>query len=393
MRTKYAIALMAGTVIGGMAFNPPRAYADGDSAAIVAAISALQKATSTFFDNLGTKIVNSLSDSLTDITNPNSVSGMLRNGFQQMANYSKAQVGAFEQITDASNSSMAGYMKRERNTEIRDEHLPSQEFCTTLDSNQTAVAASAQSRTVAGAIENVTDPRGEAAPGTPSSFGRAQGVAANSNMHLQKYCAAPDVEAGLCTEPSKFPNGDERATSLFGQDTYADGGVDAANDFATNLIQPVAPAALRGDQVTSISGKEAWTARRSYNARMSLARSIVNYTIGQQSPSVTLTSDQQTEMQAEGQTPVPKASWLQAISIEVNRRISGVKWAASLQADPPATVQREIATELALANYLALQNYRVALFNANLAATHLAEETERNFKAVTPMASPDIASN
>ena len=319
MRARYALLLMAGTIFGGVAFNARPAYAIFDSISIVAAITALQTATEKLFSALGDQVTSSL----TDLTNPNSVSSMLRNGFQQLTNYSKAQVGANEQIADASNSVMANYMKQMRNTEIRDEHLPSGEFCTTLDSNQTAVAASTQARTVAGAIEAVTDPRGEAAPNTPSYFGRSQGVEANSQMHLQKYCADPDVQAGLCSSLSKFPNGDERASSLFGKDTYADGGVDAANDFATNLIQPVAPAALRGDQLTSVSGKEAWTSRRSYNARMSLARSVLDYTIGQQTPAVTLTADQQAEMQAEGQTPVTQASWLQAISIEVNRRVFG----------------------------------------------------------------------
>ena len=80
---------------------------------------------------------------------------------------------------------------------------------------------------------------------------------------------------------SSTPN----ASTLFGTGTLAgQAGVTAANDFATNLIEPIVPAALRGDQLTSETGRNAAVRRRAYNARISLARHILDYAIGIQFP-------------------------------------------------------------------------------------------------------------
>ena len=190
-------------------------------------------------------------------------------------------------------------------------------------------------------------------------------------------------------------NADQRATSLFGSNNLTDvNGVNAANDFGTNLIQPVPPAALRGDQLTSINGQDAALRRRSYNARMSLARSIVSYAIGQQVPGIILNQNQQQEMQTEGITPPANGgSWLQVLSLEVNRRLASTAWQAGLQNMPPASVEREIATEMALSNYIQFQNYKVGLMQASLSATQIAQAEERDFPTTTPMPSPSMASN
>ena len=67
------------------------------------------------------------------------------------------------------------------------------------------------------------------------------------------------------------------SSSLFGAGTYPDQtSVVAAKDYAINLIEPVAPGALRGDQLASVAGQDAAMRRRSYNARMSLAQSFVD---------------------------------------------------------------------------------------------------------------------
>ena len=73
--------------------------------------------------------------------------------------------------------------------------------------------------------------------------------------------------------------------------------------------------------------------------------------------------------------------------------VSSVSWAASLQAMPPASVQREIALEMAMSNYLAMQNYRVQLYNSALQASLLAATAERNGAPPVQMPSPSIASN
>ena len=210
---------------------------------------------------------------------------------------------------------------------------------------------------------------------------------------MKRYCSQDEADAGLCTMGQQ-PNADQRASSLFGADNLGDvNGVNAANDFGTTLIQPIPPAALRGDQLKSVNGQDAAVRRRSYNARMSLARSIVSYAIGQQTPGIVLTQAQQQEMQNEG-IPVPASgSWLQVISLEVNRRLASTAWQAGLQNMPPASVEREIATELALSNYIQFQNYKMALMQASLSATQIAQAEERDFPMATPMPSPSMASN
>jgi hypothetical protein len=60
---------------------------------------------------------------------------------------------------------------------------------------------------------------------------------------------------------------------------------------------------------------------------------------------------------------------------------------------PPASVEREIALELAVTNYLLLNNFKVSLMNASAAATTLAIETEKDFPAATPMPTPSMTSN
>jgi hypothetical protein len=60
---------------------------------------------------------------------------------------------------------------------------------------------------------------------------------------------------------------------------------------------------------------------------------------------------------------------------------------------PPASVEREIATELALSNYLAMQQYRVSLLHATIAATQLSATEETNFHPTTEMPSPPMAAN
>ncbi|MBO1360178.1 hypothetical protein J2D73_10245 [Acetobacter sacchari] len=376
-----------GVCVLTLSVQPQRAYAFGE-AAVVFAIHALQSFMGREMDKVGQNITNSLND----MTNPNSVSSMIRDAATQEANYAKGQVAAQGRIADAQDTAMAGFMRRQQEAGIRDEHMMNPEFCAGLDTQQTTIAAAKAARTALGAIATVAEPRGEAAKGTPSYYGRAQGVDANTNFHLRRYCSQEDVDAGLCSAVSRLPNADQRASTMFMTDTLsADGAVDAANDFSTTLIQPAAPAAIRGEQATSTMGREQMLQRRAYNARMSLARFVMAFITSLETPSVALNADQKAEMQAEGLQPLDKSSWLQAMSLEVNRRVSSVKWNASLQAMPPASVMREVATELAQANYLALQHYRLGLFQASMSATRVAQNEEaRTQHASNKMPSPTI---
>ena len=341
-----------------------------------------------------TSVGKQLQQAMTDITNPTSLASILTNGFNQNSNYAKAQVGAQQEITDASNEAMAQFELQKRDADIRDQQSLSSQQCVGADDGQVIVVAGGQGWKAAQSIEAVTDARGEALQGTPAYFGAGQASEANAQLHLSRYCDSTDVSAGLCSGPATVPDADQHADSLFGNDNLGDvNGVNAANDFGSELIQPIVPAALRGDQLTSVNGQDAVVRRRSYNARMSLARSVINYAIGIQTPSVVMTPQQQQEMQSMGITVPSAGSWLQSISLEVNRRISDATYLAGLQTMPPASVEREIATELAQGNYLAFENFRLGLLRASIEATQLASGVEGRFPTTTEMPSPSIAAN
>ena len=385
MRTRTA--LLAGVAVGAVLFTALPALADLPviDFATDTILTALQDAVTNAITSIGSQITGAVTHMET------SVNQLLTDGFTQQSNYAKAQVSAQRQIVDAQDTAMARFDRDMRNAEIRDEHTPSPQACFAVDNGQSVAAASGQSWQVATAITSVTDTRGEAGPNTPAFFGQGQASQAAAQLHLARYCSPTEQQAGLCTLGQK-PNADQRASSLFGPDTYADqDAVNAANDYATTLIQPIVPAALRGDQLTSANGQDAAGRRRGYNARMSLARDVVSYAVGLQAPSVVLTAEQQQEMQNEGLQPAQNGSWLQALSLEVNRRFDDAGWAASLQAMPPATVAREIATELALSNYLAMQTFRVQLVNAVVSAAHLATDAERSVPSTTQMPTVSMA--
>ena len=389
MWRKQLLSTTAGIMIGAVVFGAAPAWADMPvvDVGVMGILQAAQSALTNAITSIGTQITGAVTKMETSVTQ------MLRDGFTQEANYQKAQVSAQQQIADASNTANARVQRDLRNAQIRDEQTPNPQACAALDNGQSLQAAAGQAARLAAGISDVMDPRSEGAPNTPAYYGAAQSAAASTQLHLSRYCDQREAEAGLCTV-SQLPNGDQRASSLYGSDTLnGETGVNAANDFATNLVQPVVPAALRGDQLTSVNGQDAAARRRSYTARMSLARDVLNYSIAVQAPSVTLTAAQQQQMQDQGRTPVTTASWLQAMNLEVSRRVSSVSWAASLQSMPPASVNREIAMELAMSNYLALQNLRIGLYSSAVQASLLAATSERQLSPAVQMPSPSIAAN
>ena len=143
--------------------------------------------------------------------------------------------------------------------------------------------------------------------------------------------------------------------------------------------------------MTSEVGRDASIRRHAYNARISLARQVLDYAVGiHKFSSVPLNSSQQTQMQNEGLTPVGTGSWLQVLMLDANRRYSDVNYAAQLQAMPPASVNREIALELASTNYLLTQLLRVGIMHASTAAAHMAADVEHDFAPTAPLSTPSI---
>ena len=81
--------------------------------------------------------------------------------------------------------------------------------------------------------------RGEAGLNQPAFYGQSQAVAAIAQLHFSRYCAPPEATAGLCSL-SWTPNADQRASTLFGTGALSgQAGVTAANDYVTNLVQPI----------------------------------------------------------------------------------------------------------------------------------------------------------
>lgn len=355
-------------------------------------LSALQAA-----QNIQTTINSTISSINTAIggTTFGDTNTLLREGFTQNANYSKAQVGAQQQITDASNTAMARFHRDVRNAQIQDEQTANPAHCAAVDGGVSTQSAAVQAFTVGQTIAAVHDQRGEASQGMPSYFGQGQGYASMARAHANNYCNADDAAAVQCTI-SAIPDADQKASNYFSSGAYADQtGVNTAKDYAVNLIEPVAPAALRGDQLASINGQEAAVRRRSYNARMSLAQTFVDTTIGMQVPSIPLTTAQTTYLQNMGLT-VPasgNSSWMQVLQIESERRVSDVSWHTALQTMTPAGVQREVALELAMTNYLLFQNFKLSLQHATISATQLASDTDRNFMPTTQMPTPSMAAS
>ena len=319
---------------------------------------------------------------------------LLQEGFTQEANYSKASVSAQQQITDASNEAMAQFHLQMRDAQIRDQQTASPTQCLSLDGGVSTAAAAIQGFDVGYQIAATHNLRAQAAPNMPSYYGEAQGVASMEAEHVNYYCDANDSAAGLCGTASATPDADQEFSSLFGSGTYASQqAVNAAKDYATNLIEPVAPAALRGNQLTSLAGQNAALLRRSFNARMSLAQSILDNNIGMQTPSVPLTAAQQQYITNQGLPPQQTGSWLQVLQIEAQRRVSDVNWNAQLQAMPPASVEREVATELALNTYLQFEIYKIELQHTTVSAAQLAQTAERDYAPTAPMPVPSMAAN
>lgn len=397
-------ATAIGAILGAVLSNAGPAYADLpviDPASIAAEIKQLAQETG-ILDvlNAMNTVQNTISSTMKDIntaiggTTYGDTNTLLREGFTQEANYSKASVGAQEGIADASNEAMAQFNLQMRDAQIRDQQTASPTQCAALDGGVGMQSAAEQSFTVANAISRAQDWRDESLPNEPSYYGAAQGDASSSREHLLYYCDDNDVAAGLCATATKATEDtDQSFSSLFGAGSYTtQQALNTANDYATNLIEPVAPAALRGDQLNSLVGLDAAVKRRSFNARMSAAQTYVDQVVGFQSSSVPPSSQQSSFMSAIGLPANGNISWLQALQTESERRVSDINWNAQLQSMPPATVNREIATELALNNYLLSQIYKSGLEQGVISAAHFAVDTEHDYMPTSQMPTPSVAS-
>ena len=232
-RTPLIATTALGLVLGAVLFNAPRAYAQLatiDVAAIAQAvksvaaetgildvIQAMQTVQQTMSDTM--KAVNTaLGTNTYGDTNT-----LLLQGFTQNANYSKAQVGAIQQIVDASNTANARFARDMRNAQIRDEQTASPTHCAAIDGGVSTQSASIGAFQVGQTMAAIHDTRGEAGPGMPSYYGQAQGVASMWAAHVGQYCDTTEGAANLCPNGvSANPDADQKASNLFGNGAYAD---------------------------------------------------------------------------------------------------------------------------------------------------------------------------
>lgn len=382
--TKLVAAATCALMLGAMVAPRP-AYAGLDSAAIVAAIGALEKAIGT-----GMSTVGNVLNSTLDLMNTT-----LGSGFSQISNYLKAQVGAQEQIADANNMVRARLARDIRNAQLRDNHAVNRQDCLNLEGGQAAVIAAHNGHEVAEALDAGQDARTQARQGTPSWSGAAQGAQANNNHHFSLYCNDAEAQAGICTLASPaLENADQEADSLFGPPTYPDNpAITAANDYVTTLIQPVAPAALRGSALTSIAGQAALPERRRYHAAMSLALHIGHDIVGWHSNTVTLSAAQKAEAAREGISNTNIGSAYEATELEINRKYSGTDWQADLQAMPSSkSVLVQIAILDAQRNWLIWQQLKLDQQRALVEANRLAIDASAHLRLTpTPMPTPSPA--
>jgi hypothetical protein len=247
-------ATAAGMVIGAVAFHITPAYADLpviDPASIAEEVQTLAKESGILSVLQAVQTIQSSISSAIGSTTFGSTNTLLQEGFTQEANYSKAQVGAQEQIADASNEAMGQYMLQLRDAQIRDQQTVSPTQCAALDGGVSTQSAAHQAFQVAYTIAKIQDERDQGWPTMPSYYGQAQGAAAANAEHINGYCDANDQAAGLpCTANASTADTDQSFSTLFAGGTYAtQQALTAAKDYATNLIEAVAPAPLRGSQL------------------------------------------------------------------------------------------------------------------------------------------------
>jgi hypothetical protein len=379
VRNALIVTLLGGCILFG---TPRPAYALFDSVPIVQAIVTMQgvlNSTMTAFQNMVNLALGN-------------INGALGSGFTQLSNYMKAQVGAQQQIADANNMINAQLARNVRNAQVMDQHAVNRQDCLNLESGQAGVVAAHNSGQVAAALDQAKDDRTRAAKGTPSWVGAGQAEQAINRHHQARYCDDAEVEAGICTQSTPAEaDADQAADSLLLPPVYLNqAAIDQANDYTVSLIQPVAPAALRGSALTSTAGMASLPARRGYNAAISLAQNIADDVESTRAGTVSLTAAQQAEATREGITNTWTGSLYEATDLEVNRKYSSTDWQADLQAMPgPKSVLVQIALLDAQRNWILWQQYKLDQKRALAEATQLSIAAEHRIGGISPMPVPE----
>ena len=81
------------------------------------------------------------------------------------------------------------------------------------------------------------------------------------------------------------------------------------------------------------------------------------------------------------------------MELEATRLAGDITWAQGLQRMPEKAVLVEIANEMALANYLQLQNFRIGQQRAAVEAALLAHTVQAEQRPAVTMPIPQVASS
>src|SRR5664279_3811953 len=182
-----------------------------------------------------------------------------------------------QQVANATNTTMADFHTSLSEQQILRNHIITPATCAAVDSSQAAAVGQQQAAITLDGVQNQLDRRGEGQPGTNGHEGWAQSRQSTLLGHYQAYCSDLDVENGLCNaaEPAAWQSRDQQARSLFSIPTFNQDSSNAADAYATNLIEPAVPAAVRADQANTQPGQDIMVARQQYNSSVSLARYVV----------------------------------------------------------------------------------------------------------------------
>lgn len=372
-----------GLVIGLSLGDARPANAFGfDGAAIVAAVNSMSKLMNGAIGEVQKAVQSGLS----------ALNGLTGQGFTQLSNNLKAQIGAQEQIANANNIVQAQTLRDLRNAQVRDDHTANREDCLNLQGGQAQVIAVRNAQQVAQALGNGNTLRSIGAPGYPAWEGSARSAQAANQAHFATYCDDADAEAGLCTvAQGSLKDADISATGVIDNATLEEApDRDAANAYLHNLIQPVAPAALRNAQRSSAAGQNMLPQRRSYDAAMALANRIGAEVFSWHTPTVALTDAQKQEAAHDGLPATGRASNWEVTELEVNRRYSGQQWQMDLQAMPQKSVLVQLALMQAQQNWLSWQRLKLEQQLALGVARLIATGAEDHLAHAGTMPTPEI---
>jgi hypothetical protein len=188
-------AASVGMVIGAVAFHTTPAYADLpviDPASIAEEIKQLAQESGILSVLQAVQTINQGISSAIGSTTFGSTNTLLQEGFTQNANYSKAQIGAQEQIADASNEAMGQYMLQLRDAQIRDQQTVSPTQCAALDGGVSTQSAAHQAFQVAYTIAKIQDERDQGWPTIPTT-----------DRHKGRQQQTPSISTAIATRTIK----------------------------------------------------------------------------------------------------------------------------------------------------------------------------------------------